>query len=269
MPVTTAPPKPEQPTARPIDRPARIRSSLLRSLRLYVSRQASSLPRYCLEQLITEGLGWVPGVPGIGVRGLCYRLILEMEGTAAIEKGVRIRFADHIRLGHGAYLDQGVYLHACPGGISIGSETLVMHGSVLHVYNFRQIPRAGIRIGKKSLIGEYNVIRGQGGVQIGDRVYTSPFVQILAVNHLFDDVSRPFIDQGITAQGINIEDDVWIGSGAVLTDGVTIGAGSVVAAGSVVTRDVDARTVVAGSPARFIRRVGDKPPNDRQLPVFF
>jgi acetyltransferase-like isoleucine patch superfamily enzyme len=191
-----------------------------------------------------------------------------MEGVAAIEKGVRIRFAKNITLGPGAYLDQGVYLHACPNGIHVGKNSLVMHGSVLHVYNFRNIPHSGIHIGDGSLIGEYNVIRGQGGVEIGNRVYTSPMVQILAVNHVFDDQNRPFTEQGITAQGIMIEDDVWIGSGAVVTDGVTVGKGSVVAAGSVVTHDVAPYTVVGGNPARLIRRIGVRRPEQRELKVY-
>jgi acetyltransferase-like isoleucine patch superfamily enzyme len=169
---------------------------------------------------------------------------------------VRIRFASNVVLQRGAYIDQHVYLHACPNGIHVGERALVMHGSVLHVYNFRGIPHSGIWIGADSLIGEYNVIRGQGGVRIGARVFTSPMVQILAVNHVFDDPGRPFVEQGITAQGITIEDDVWIGSGAIVTDGVTIGRGSVVAAGAVVTRDVPPHTLVGGSPARTIRPVG-------------
>ncbi|MEZ5361646.1 MAG: hypothetical protein R2748_04695 [Bryobacterales bacterium] len=56
-----------------------------------------------------------------------------------------------------------------PGGTEIGEKTYVMHGSILHVYNFRGLPHSGIRIGRDSLIGEMNVIRGQGGVTIGDR----------------------------------------------------------------------------------------------------
>jgi acetyltransferase-like isoleucine patch superfamily enzyme len=190
-----------------------------------------------------------------------------MEGWAAIENGVRLRFASNIRLGAGSYLDQGVYLHAAPNGIEIGRGTLVMHGSVLHVYNFRNIPHAGIRIGNDSLIGEYNVIRGQGGVTIGNRVYTSPMVQILAVNHIFDDRKRPFVEQGITAEGIEVEDDVWIGSGAILTDGVRIGRGAVVAAGAVVTHDVPPHTVVAGVPARVVKKIGsqNKPKHDKTV----
>lgn len=241
----------------------------LSQLRLYVQRQASSPGRYLLEQILLESLGWMPTVAGIGIRSLAYRLIIRMHGLAAIEKGVRMRFAQNVELHHGAYLDQGVYLHACPNGIRIGRNSLVMHGSVLHVYNFRGIPHSGIWVGDDSLIGEYNVIRGQGGVRIGDRVYTSPMVQLLAVNHIFDDSSRPFVDQGITAQGITIENDVWIGAGAIVTDGVTIGAGAVVAAGSVVTRDVATRTLVAGAPARAIREVGGAPLAPARREVYF
>jgi acetyltransferase-like isoleucine patch superfamily enzyme len=222
---------------------------------LYVRRQADGTGRYILEQLVQWLFGWVPAVPGIAVRALAYRLILKMQGLAAVESGVRLRFASHIRLGHGSYIDQGVYIHACPAGVTIGPRTLVMHGSVLHVYNFRDLPHAGIWVGADSLIGEMNVIRGQGGVRIGDRVYTSPLVQIIAVNHVFDDPERPFVEQGITAEGIVIEDDVWIGSGAVITDGVRVGKGAVVAAGAVVTKDVLPHTVVGGVPARVLKDI--------------
>lgn len=230
---------------------------MLRDVYLYISRQASSPWRYCAEQTVFSLFGWIPTVAGIAVRAAAYRLVLRMRGAAAIEAGVRLRFGGNITLGAGAYLDQGVYLHACANGIEIGDKTLVMHGSVLHVYNFRSLPHSGIWVGANSLIGEYNVIRGQGGVRIGDRVYTSPMVQIIAVNHVFDDPARPMVEQGITAQGIVIEDDVWIGSGAVITDGVTVGKGAVVAAGAVVTKDVPAHTVVGGVPARAIREIAE------------
>ena len=240
---------------------------LLQGVRLYIDRQASSLPRYLYEQAFLVLLGWIPTVIGIGLRGILYQLILRMDGLAAIENSVRLRFADHIRLGHGVYIDQSVYLHACPQGIEIGSGTIVMHGAILHVYNFRHLPHSGIKIGRDSLIGEYSVIRGQGGVQIGDRVYASPFSQIIAVNHVFDDPTRPFVEQGITAKGIVIEDDVWLGAGAIVTDGVTIGKGAVIAAGAVVTKDVAPHTLVGGVPARPIKDI-DGFDNQPHGPVF-
>ncbi len=241
----------------------------LGQIQLYLKRQASNPARYVLEQSVLALFSWIPAFPGIVLRAAAYRLILKMKGLAAIENGVRIRFAHNITLGHGCYIDQGVYLHACPQGIHIGRRTLVMHGSVLHVYNFRGIPHSAIEIGEESLIGEYNVIRGQGGVKIGNRVYTSPMVQIVAVDHVFDDPNRPFVEQGITARGIVLEDDVWIGSGAVITDGVKIGKGSVVAAGSVVTRDVEPHALVAGSPARLLRKIGDAVPRKGERRIYY
>ena len=236
---------------------------------MYLRRQADSLGRYVLEQMLQVLVGWVPTILGIGLRALVYRLMLRADGWAAIECGVRLRFANHIRLGHRSYLDQGVYVHACRNGVEIGPGTLVMHGAVVHVYNFRDMPHSGIRLGQDSLIGEYAVIRGQGGVTIGDRVYVSPLVQIMAVNHVFDDPTRPFVEQGVTAEGVVIEDDVWIGSGAVICDGVRIGRGAVVAAGAIVTQDVPSLTVVGGVPARVIREIDGEQAGGARGPVYF
>src|SRR5512141_950404 len=108
-------------------------AAMLKKMHLYVSRQASSVFRYAYEQIFLFFLGWIPTVIGIGLRGLFYRLILNMDGFADIENNVRLRFADHITLGHGAYLDEGAYLHGCPQGIEIGRGTIVMHGAILHV----------------------------------------------------------------------------------------------------------------------------------------
>src|SRR6476660_6374010 len=87
-------------------------------LRLYLSRQADSAWHYLLEQSLQLCVGWVPTLLGIGLRGVVYRLMLRVDGWAAIERGVRLRFASRIRLGHGSYLNEGVYIHTCPGGVS-------------------------------------------------------------------------------------------------------------------------------------------------------
>ena len=215
--------------------------------------QAPGIGDYLLQGLLTTLLGWVPGLPGIAMRGLFYRLMMHMDGLAAIEAGVRLRHSRNIRLGPGVYLDQGVYLHGCPDGIQIGADCYVMHNAELHVFNFRDLPHAYIRVGRGTFIGESVVIRGQGGVTIGEDVLIAPMSKILAVNHNFEDPSLPVIEQGITGKGIVIEDGAWIGAGAVILDGVRVGRGAVIGANAVVSRDVPAHCVAVGAPARVVR----------------
>lgn len=228
-------------------------------LQLYLSRQANSLPRYIAEQLMQSLFGWIPSVIGIGIRTIAYRAMMHIDGIAAIEDGVRIRFASNVRLGAGVYLDHGVYLHACPGGITIGDESMVMKNAILHVYNFRNLPHSHITIGRRSLIGESCILRGQGGITIGDDVYLGTLVQILAVNHVFSDTTRPISAQGITAQGISIGDGSWIGSGAIILDGVRIGKNVVIGAGAVVTKDIPDYCIAVGNPARVVRNLNTDP----------
>jgi len=228
-------------------------------LRYYIAGQSTSVGAYLLEQLLFFGLGWMPGLVGLGLRALAYKLILKSKGLAAIENHVRIAQARNVTLGANVYLDYGVYLHACPQGIHIGDDVFVMHQTELHVYNFRDLPQAGIWIGNHCFIGEFTIVRGQGGVRIGNSVLIAPGARILAVNHLFGDVSQPVMAQGIEARGIVIEDGAWIGGGALVLDGVRVGRGAVVGAGAVVTRDVPPFSVAVGSPARVVKRYGEPP----------
>lgn len=59
--------------------------------------------------------------------------------------------------------------------------------------------------------------------------------------------------EALSKGGIRVEDDVWIGSNAVILDGVTVGRGSVIAAGAVVVKDVPPYSIVGGCPAKLIR----------------
>src|SRR5579859_2432480 len=64
---------------------------MVQQIQLYISRQANGIVRYVWEQLIMTLAGWIPGILGIAARTLIYRAILHMDGSAAIEDGVRIR----------------------------------------------------------------------------------------------------------------------------------------------------------------------------------
>jgi len=88
-------------------------------------------------------------------------------------------------------------------------------------------------------------------VALGNNVQIGPNVSFETVSHGL--VYVPGEGRGDIVKPIVVEDEVWIGAGAIITGGVTIGRGAVVAAGAVVTRDVAPRTVVGGVPAKLIR----------------
>lgn len=106
-------------------------------------------------------------------------------------------------------------------------------------------------IGNDTLVGMANVIIGP--VTIGNNVILAQNIVISGLNHEYKDPARPIRNQDVTTAPIIIEDDCWIAANSVITAGVTIGKHSVVAAGSVVTKNVPAYTIVAGNPAKAIR----------------
>ncbi len=133
---------------------------------------------------------------------------------------------------------------------------LRLHGKVLIAGPLTIVPVGGgkrIRIGDRTFLNSNVRFASRGGVTIGR------FVQI-AANVNFETTSHAIaFEPGRSRQNnyapIVVEDQVWIGSGAIILPGVTIGRGAVIAAGAVVHRDVSPLTVVGGVPARFIRSV--------------
>jgi acetyltransferase-like isoleucine patch superfamily enzyme len=226
---------------------------MVQELQYYLKGQSTSIPRYIVEQTVMTLLGGLPSLAGVGLRGIAYKALLKADGIPLIEHNVRLLSPANIRLGERVYIDAGCYLNALPGGITIGAGTSLMHGVIFHVFNYRDLPKAGIWVGKNCFFGEYTCIRGQGGVHIGDGVYTGTQVQIAAVNHVYSDPDKYIKDQGITADGITIEDDVWLASNAVVVDGVTIGKGCVVGAGAVVNKSLPPYSVAVGVPARVVK----------------
>lgn len=111
-----------------------------------------------------------------------------------------------------------------------------------------------IRIGDNCSVNPFAVVYGHGGVRIGNGVRIATHVVIIPANHTPSSGKQPIRQAPVTARGIDVEDDVWIGAGARILDGVRIGRNAVIGAGSVVTRSVPADATVAGVPARVIRQ---------------
>lgn len=107
-------------------------------------------------------------------------------------------------------------------------------------------------IGDHTRIGLRDTIIGP--VRIGNHVILAQNVVISGLNHSYQDVSTPIHLQKVTTRTIVIEDESWVAANSIVTAGVTIGRHAVVAAGSVVTKDVPPYTVMAGNPAKVIKR---------------
>ena len=109
-----------------------------------------------------------------------------------------------------------------------------------------------ISIGNNSGFGMNSRI---GSVKIGNNVMMGPDCLILTKNHNFSNTYIPMNKQGYqNDKPVTIGDDVWIGQRVIILPGIKIGSHSIIGAGSVVTKDVDKHSVVAGNPARLIKK---------------
>ena len=108
-----------------------------------------------------------------------------------------------------------------------------------------------VNIGKRCFIQQCCTFFGRGGITIGNDVFIGPKVNLITINHDPDPDNR----SATYGRPIVIEDKVWIGINSTILPGVRIGYGAIVGAGSVVTKDVPAMTIVAGNPARIIKKI--------------
>lgn len=108
-------------------------------------------------------------------------------------------------------------------------------------------------IGDHTRIGLHNTIIGP--VEIGNNVNLAQGITVTALNHNFSDTNKRIDEQGVSTNPVTIEDDVWVGANAVILPGVTIGEHCVVAAGAIVTKDVPPHSLVAGVPAKVIKKI--------------
>lgn len=142
----------------------------------------------------------------------------------------RVRFGSingNIAVGSNCWIGHDVFLSAGRDGSIVIADNVSLNTGC-HV-----VAVSGISIGEGSAIGEYVSIRDQ--------------------NHAVGRLDIPIKEQGFVAKPISIGKDVWIGRGVMVCPGVRIGDGAVIGANSVVTKDVESYTIVAGCPAYRIR----------------
>lgn len=107
-----------------------------------------------------------------------------------------------------------------------------------------------IKFGHRVFINSGCKFQDQGGITIGDDVLVGHNCVIATLNHALEPDRRA----DMVPAPVIIGDKVWIGANVTILQGVTVGEGAVIAAGAVVNKDVPARTIVGGIPAKVIKK---------------
>ncbi|NMG11582.1 acyltransferase [Brasilonema sp. UFV-L1] len=210
------------------------------------------------ESLLTNLLVNIPTrAVGSNLRILLYRNIFAHIGRSVyIEDGVKFMNTWSIKIGDEVKVLQGVSINAT--GHSNNSVCLEDKVTLERGIDIRAMKDTCIHIGEGTFIGPYVCLTGPGNIKIGKLCLIAAHVGIFANNHVFDDPTQYIEDQGLTRQGIVIEDDCWLGHAVTVLDGVTIGKGSIIGAGAVVTKDIPPFSVALGVPAKVVKSRTDK-----------
>lgn len=150
-------------------------------------------------------------------------------------------------VGSGVVIEEGVRIFH-PETVSLGDRVYIGHEAMLKGYY-----KGYLEIGSGSWIGQRCFFHSAGGLRIGENVGIAPEVKILTSVHDFDATKQPVMQFPLKFSPVEIQSGVDIGIGSIILPGITIGEGAVIGAGSVVTHDVPAYEVWAGSPARKLR----------------
>jgi len=137
------------------------------------------------------------------------------------------------------------------GRLEIGAHALLEPGVWITAPG-----KARVRIGQGAFLNMGVMVAAEQLVEIGDHCMLANGCFVTDSSHRYDDLQKPITWQGFETKGpTRIGDNCWLGANVVVTSGVSVGERSVVGANSVVTKDVEPFTIVAGAPARVVRRL--------------
>ena len=150
-----------------------------------------------------------------------------------------------IEIGENCFISPLAHIFAEPGRkIIIGDNSFIAADCTLH---------GPLEIGNEVAINHHCILDGgRAGIQLHDQVRIAAYCHLYAFDHGMD-LAQPIYQQPVRSQGIEIGKDVWLGAHVGVKDGIHIDAHAVIGMNSMVTKNVEARAVMAVNPAHFIR----------------
>jgi len=231
---------------------------MLHSFSQKIIRRLKNKPAYCLDKSLHVRLL----LPVLGMRSrtlmrgwLKHFRLGHSRGALFMGRQVQLRHPRLIRIGRSVIIEDHVLIDALSKqGVQLGDNVTVARYATIQCTGVISQLGIGLCVGANSAIGAGSFLGAQGGIKIGADVIMGPRVNIHSEDHRYDDVETPIRLQGVKRRGVIVEDDCWIGAGAIILNGVHIGRGCVVAAGSVVKKSIPAYSVAAGAPAQVVKR---------------
>src|SRR3989339_1297965 len=193
----------------------------------------------------------MPGALGLFLRSKLYpRLIGRVGRNVTFGANVVLRHPHKIAIGDNVVIDDNCCLDAkgtTNEGIRIGTGVFVGRNTILSCKN------GDIDLDDHANIGFNVEVFSAARVRIGKHVLVAAYTYLVGGDHLFDRVDVPVLYQGRTAQGIEVDDNVWLGAHVVVSDGSRVGRDAIIGAGAVVRGGIPPFAIAAGVPARVIR----------------
>lgn len=200
----------------------------------------------------SKASAWLRGLAAEGVQRGWRWLVAAgaiVPGTPAARRFARFGAGSFIAFPAGTLFGQA--------WIAIGADTLIAQHVTLSAGMLPGLdlgPRPVLTIGDRCTVGRGSHIVGHQSIAIGDDVFTGPYVYITDQNHSYDDPDAPIGRQWPHNEAVRIGSGCWLGVGAIVLPGSTLGRNVVVAGGAVVRGRFGDHCVLAGVPARVVRR---------------
>ncbi|MBU0697705.1 MAG: acyltransferase [Bacteroidetes bacterium] len=194
------------------------------------------------------------------LRGTIQRIFFKKSrGLVLVGKGVSLRYSKYLTAGKDLIIEDFAEINCmATKGIVLGNRVTIGKFALIRPTNaYGGEIGVGLKVGNNSSFGPFAYIGCSGFIEIGDNVIMGPRVGIYAENHVFENLDISIKEQGVKREFVKIDDDCWIASNVNILAGVTIGKGCIIASGSIVNKDIPPYSIVAGVPAKVIRKRGE------------